>query len=71
MRIRFVIAMFVILALVVPALMLARDGKAVTAKQLVGTWKVVSVTNERDGKKIDGFGPNPQASRVLLATAAS
>ncbi|MGA2963898.1 MAG: lipocalin-like domain-containing protein [Candidatus Korobacteraceae bacterium] len=60
MRIRFVIAMFVILALVVPALMLARDGKAVTAKQLVGTWKVVSVTNERDGKKIDGFGPNPQ-----------
>ena len=30
------------------------------AKDLVGTWKLVSVTLEQDGKKTDLFGPNPQ-----------
>jgi Lipocalin-like domain len=31
-----------------------------TAKDLVGTWTLVSVTLEQDGNKSDLFGPNPQ-----------
>lgn len=31
-----------------------------TAKDLVGTWTLVSVTFEREGKKTDFYGPNPQ-----------
>ena len=31
-----------------------------TAKDLVGTWTLVSITIEQDGKKTDLFGPNPQ-----------
>jgi hypothetical protein len=30
------------------------------AKDLVGTWTLVSATLEQDGKKSDLFGPNPQ-----------
>jgi Lipocalin-like domain len=30
------------------------------AKHLVGTWTLVSVTLEQDGKKSDLFGPNPR-----------
>ena len=65
MRTRFVIAMFVMLALVVPSALLAQDGKAVTAKQLVGAWKLVSVTWERDGNKSDLFGPNPEGITIF------
>ena len=31
-----------------------------TPKDLVGTWTLVSITLEYDGKKMDFFGPNPQ-----------
>ena len=31
-----------------------------TAKDLVGTWTLVSITLEQDGKKADFYGPNPQ-----------
>jgi Lipocalin-like domain len=30
-----------------------------TAKDLVGTWTLVSITIEREGKKADFYGPNP------------
>src|SRR6516162_3553927 len=33
-------------------------------KELVGTWTIVSVTQEQDGKKIDLFGPNPQGRLI-------
>jgi len=39
---------------------LPREAVAQTAKDLVGTWTLVSVTFERDGKKTDLYGPNPQ-----------
>ena len=29
-------------------------------EKLVGTWTVVSLANERDGKKTETFGPNPK-----------
>lgn len=31
-----------------------------TAKDLEGTWTLVSLTLEKDGKKTDLYGPNPQ-----------
>ena len=65
MKPRFVIATLVILALMVSVSMLAQDGKAASAKQLVGTWKSVSVTNEKDGTKTDAFGPNPNGITVF------
>jgi hypothetical protein len=36
-----------------------------TAKGLVGTWTLVSVTFERDGKKTDFYGPNPQGQMTF------
>jgi len=35
---------------------------AQTAKDLVGTWTLVSAITERDGNKSDTFGPNTRAS---------
>ena len=35
------------------------------AKQVQGTWILVSNINERDGQKIDTFGPNPRGQLIL------
>jgi Lipocalin-like domain len=35
-----------------------------TPKELVGTWTIVSITLEKDGKKTDLFGPNPQGRLI-------
>jgi hypothetical protein len=31
----------------------------ITAKDLVGTWTIVFLTLQQDGKKADFYGPNP------------
>jgi hypothetical protein len=36
-------------------------------KELVGTWTIVSITQEKDGKTTDLFGPNPQGRRIIDA----
>src|SRR5919202_2302956 len=38
---------------------------AQTAKDLAGSWTLVSVTNEKDGQKSEQFGPNPKGSLML------
>jgi hypothetical protein len=38
-----------------------------TPKELVGTWTIVAITLEKDGKKTDLFGPNPQGRRIIDA----
>ncbi len=38
---------------------------AQTAKDLAGSWTLVSVTNEKDGQKSEPFGPNPKGSLML------
>jgi len=50
-------------------LLAAFSGEAVaqTAKDLVGTWTLVSVVTERDGKKFDAYGPNPKGLLVFDA----
>jgi hypothetical protein len=36
-----------------------------TAKDIVGTWTLVSNTLEQDGKKADFYGPNPQGQMIF------
>ena len=36
-----------------------------TAKDFVGTWTLVSITIEKDGKKTDFYGPNPQGQLMF------
>jgi Lipocalin-like domain len=36
------------------------EAAAQTAKDFVGTWTLVSITLEQDGKKTDFYGPNPR-----------
>lgn len=48
-------------------LLLGGPASAQTAKDLVGTWQLVSNVITRDGKKTDQFGPNPHG--VLFFTA--
>src|SRR5205085_10133451 len=38
---------------------------AQTAKDLVGTWTLVSNVEERDGKIVDNFGPNPKGILIF------
>jgi Lipocalin-like domain len=38
-----------------------------TTTDLVGTWKLVSITIEQDGKKTDFYGPNPQGQVIYEA----
>jgi len=40
---------------------------AQTAKDLAGTWTLVSVVNEQGGNKTDPFGPNPKGILVVDA----
>jgi hypothetical protein len=42
-----------------------KDAVAQTAKDLVGTWTLVSVTLEQDGKKTDMYGPDPQGQATF------
>jgi hypothetical protein len=36
-----------------------------TGKDLLGTWTLVSVTLEKDGKKTDLYGPNPKGQMTF------
>ena len=58
---------FVILAAVAVALVCATGHAAAQTlkKQIVGTWSVVSMVNEVDGKKVDVFGSNPQGQVIF------
>jgi Lipocalin-like domain len=38
------------------------------ASDLVGSWTLVSITLEKDGKKTDFYGPNPQGQLMYDAT---
>ena len=56
------------MALLVLGIVLATgDAFAQTAKDLVGTWTLVSAINEQGGNKTDTFGPNPKG--ILMVDA--
>jgi hypothetical protein len=57
---------FTIASALIFGVFLPKEGAArTTAKDLVGTWTLVSVTFERDGKKTDFYGPNPQGETMF------
>ena len=54
-------------ALIFGVLLPREEAVAQTAKELVGTWTLVSITLEQDGKKTDFYGPNPQGQATYDA----
>ena len=73
MKLRLLLALLVT-GFAVPAL----QAVAQSAKELVGTWTLVSITLEQNGKQTDFYGPNPQGQvtyapngRVSLIIARS
>jgi hypothetical protein len=43
----------------------AQEKGSTFAEQIQGTWVLVSIYNEQDGKKVDVFGPNPRGLMIL------
>jgi hypothetical protein len=43
----------------------AADAFGQTAKELVGSWTLISVTVNRDGEKVEPFGPNPKGTMTF------
>ncbi len=43
----------------------AKEKGGTLAKQIQGSWTLVSIVNEKDGKKTEEFGPNPRGSLIL------
>ena len=43
----------------------AQEIGATLTQQIQGSWVLVSIYNDRDGKKTDVFGPNPTGSMIL------
>jgi hypothetical protein len=55
---RFILPFITASAMIFGVLLPSEQAAAQTAKDIVGTWTLVSVTLEQDGKKSDLFGPN-------------
>lgn len=43
----------------------AQEKVSTLAQQIQGSWILVSISNEQEGKKIDAFGPKPRGSMIL------
>jgi len=43
----------------------AKEKPGTLAKQIQGTWTLVTIYNEQDGKKIEPFGSQPRGSLIL------
>ena len=43
----------------------AKEKGSTLAKQIQGTWTLVSIYNEQDGKKVEPFGAQPKGSLIL------
>ena len=56
---------FTTLALIFGAFVPREEAVAQTAKDLIGTWALVSVTLEQDSKKVDMYGANPQGQAIF------
>ena len=61
---RIISAVLTASALIFGAFLPREEAVAQTAKELVGTWTLVSVTLEQDGKKMDMYGTNPQGQAI-------
>ena len=64
---RIISAGLIASALIFGVFVLTEEVVAQTANELVGTWTLASITLERDGKKTDFYGPNPQGQLMYDA----
>ena len=62
---RIISSVFTASALIFGVFLPSEEAVAETATDLVGTWALVSITREQDGKKTDYFGPNPQGQLIF------
>src|SRR5271165_5701636 len=62
---RIISAVLTASALIFGVFLPIEEAVAQTAKDLVGTWTLVSITIEQDGKKTDMYGPNPQGQAIF------
>jgi Lipocalin-like domain len=66
---RFILPVIAASALIFGFILTSEEAAAqTTAKDLVGTFTLVSITLEQDGKKTDFYGPNPQGQRTFDPT---
>src|SRR5580704_17180012 len=65
---RFILPVITASALIFGVFLPREEAVAQTAKDLVGTWTLVSLTLEKDGQKTDMYGPNPQGQRTYDPT---
>jgi hypothetical protein len=62
---RFILPVITASALIFGFILPSEEAAAqTTANDLVGTWTLVSITLEQDGKKTDFYGPNPQGQVI-------
>jgi len=62
---RFISAVLTVSAVIFGIFLPEEEAIGQTAKELVGTWTLVSVTLEQDGNKVELFGPNPQGQAIF------
>jgi hypothetical protein len=62
---RIISAVLTVSALIFGVFLPKEAAAQTTAKDLVGTWTLVSITIERDGKTTDFYGPNPQGQVIF------
>ena len=62
---RFILPFITTSALIFGVFLPKEVNAQTTAKDLVGTWTLVFVTFEKDGKKTDFYGPNPQGQMTF------
>jgi hypothetical protein len=59
------VGMIARLLLLLPFCFSAAAAFGQTAKELVGSWTLISVTVNRDGEKVEPFGPNPKGTMTF------
>ena len=65
---RIISAVLTASALIFGVFLPREEAVAQTAKDLVGTWTLVSIALEQDGKKTDFYGPNPKGQQTFDPT---
>ncbi|MGB7949403.1 MAG: lipocalin-like domain-containing protein [Candidatus Binatia bacterium] len=52
-------------ALIIGVAFLTEEAAAQMGEDLVGSWTLISLTNEKDDQKVEPYGPNPKGSFML------
>jgi Lipocalin-like domain len=64
---RIISAVLIASALILGVFLPRDEAVAQSTNELVGTWTLVSITLEKDGKKTDFYDPNPQGQLMYDA----